>query len=213
MNQPSSLFLRKFFQKPGRVKNSNLINTLIQLNPIIVNKQNIAAKSIYTASELIMERPNWPRWMKKWAKINADPIHSIINNNASNKHIFNMLHKVKKKLSSHSHLAIMNQTSKTTKRITKVHRSPNKLICIKPTWTNTSAIKERRMASPIANRIKLILEHYKYHHAGETWFKREPLEYERKSHSTDKVKNAAGLLAINSRRETWKRRKRKANCY
>jgi hypothetical protein len=193
-----------------KIDEDDLVNTLIQLNPIIINKQNIAARSIYT--ELIMERPNWPRWMKKWAAINADPIHSIINNNASNKHIFNILHKVMKKLSSHSHMAIMNQTSKTTKRITKVHRSPNKLVCIKPTLTITSVIKQRRMARPIANRIKLIMEHYKYHHAGETWFKREPLEYERKDHSTDKVKNAAGLMAINSRRETWKRRKRKANC-
>jgi hypothetical protein len=194
-----------------KVEEDDLMNTLIQLNPIIINKQNIAAKSIYT--ELIMERPNWPRWMKNWATINADPIYSIINNNAGNKQIFNILHKVKKKLSALSHLAIMNQTSNTTKRITKVHRCANELKCIKHTWTNTTIIKQRRRAKPIANRIKLLLEHYKYHHAGETWFRREPLEYERKSYSTDKVKNAAGLLAINSRRETWKRRKRKAICY
>jgi hypothetical protein len=111
-----------------------------------------------------------------------------------------------------SHLAIMNQTSNTTKRITKVHRCSKELKC-KPTWTKTTEIKQRRTAKPIANKIRLILEHYEYHHADKTRLKREPLDYERKSHSTDKVKNAAGLLAINSRRETWKRRKRKAICY
>jgi hypothetical protein len=36
--------------------------------------------------------------MKKWATINADPLHSIIFNNAGNKLIYNLLHKVKVKL-------------------------------------------------------------------------------------------------------------------
>jgi hypothetical protein len=61
-------------------ESEDMSTTLVQLNPILNNKYNIASKRIYT--ELIMERPLWPRWMKKWAAINADPIHSIIFNNA-----------------------------------------------------------------------------------------------------------------------------------
>jgi hypothetical protein len=194
-----------------KAENEDMGSTLVQLKPIINDKYNIAAKRIYF--ELIMERPLWPRWMKKWAAINADPIHTIINNNTGNKLIYNLLHKVKKKLITTSHLAIMNQTSNTKARKYKVHRRPKEIKSIMPIKSNSLTVKQRRMTKSIANNMRLLLEHYRYYHPSDTWKGREPFDYElKKGEQADKTKNAAGKLAINSRRETWKRRKRKAYC-
>jgi hypothetical protein len=193
-----------------KLESDDISTSLVQLNPILSNKYNIASKRIYT--ELIMERPFWPRWMKKWATINADPIHSIIFNNAGNKLIYNLLHKVKMKLITTSQLALMNKTVNTNNCKNKVYRRPKEIKCIMPIKSIALTVIQRRKTRTIANKMKLLLEHYKYHHPSDIWSKREPLDYERKSYSTDQVKNAAGTLAINSRRETWKRRKRKAYC-
>jgi hypothetical protein len=193
-----------------KLESDDISTSLVQLNPILSNKYNIASKRIYT--ELIMERPFWPRWMKKWATINADPLHSIIFNNAGNKLIYNLLHKVKMKLITTSQLALMNKTVNTNNCKNKVYRRPKEIKCIMPIKSIALTVIQRRKTRTIANKMKLLLEHYKYHHPSDIWSKREPLDYERKSYSTDQVKNAAGTLAINSRRETWKRRKRKAYC-
>jgi hypothetical protein len=202
LNIPDTVIGKRSFES------EDTSTTLVQLNPILNNKYNIASRRIYM--ELIMERPLWPRWMKKWAVINADPIQSIIFNNAGNKIIYNLLHKVKKKLMTTSQLAIMNKTTNTNSRKNKVYRQTKEIKSIMPSMRNSLTVKQRRMTRTITNKMKLLLEHYKYHHPSDIWLGRKPLDYERKSYSTDQVKNAAGTLAINSRRETWKRRKRKA---
>jgi hypothetical protein len=114
-----------------------------------------------------------------------------------------------------SHLAIMNQTSNTNTRKCKVYRCPKKFKCLMPIRTISTTVKQRRMAKLIANLNKMnsLLEQYRCQHTSDIWSGREPFDYElKKGAKADKTKNAAGQLAINSRRETWKRRKRKAYC-
>jgi hypothetical protein len=114
-----------------------------------------------------------------------------------------------------SHLAIMNQTSNINTRKCKVYRCPKKFKCLMPIRTISTTVKQRRIAKLIAklNKMNLLLEQYRCQHTSDTWSGREPFDYElKKGAKADRVKNAAGQLAINSRRETWKRRKRKAFC-
>lgn len=199
--------------KRKRIQDEEYVNP-VELTPCKIMLSNFKAKKLYT--QIIMERDIWPKWMHKWFKGQAVPISNAIQQNQLTTRQFNVVHRTFTKLRHHiqdieyprdklEYKQVM-PLSRQKKNIQKVHRA--RLTYTAPKLEiklRINGIKYRK------KRFRLCLTQPIKGKPTNT-FKRGHQQIFRPpaANVSFKMDNISITSAVNTRRETWKRRKKKA---
>jgi hypothetical protein len=167
------------------------------INPDILLK----AKQLYT--KIIIDKDVWPKWTHRWFNHQASTLATSLSQGTLNKHQFNTIHKTHYKL---GHPYLTNNTIVTKSAPSKVIKSQmvlkNKPLqsVIITNGRERRYTRNRKMCLTNGNNTSLTIK---------TLLSSNTSEFMLPLGAPFKMNNLKIMKAINARRESWKRRKRK----
>jgi hypothetical protein len=162
----------------------------------------LVARKLY--SSIIIDRDVWPKWTHRWFKQQASELSMAIKNNALSKHQFNTIHKTYDKLKYTIVGKIENAKVLSHTKVRKsVKVSTLRLTPEDINWRIINGIKYRRKRRLCLNKTNSSVPSVVFTKRQEQQF---PPSIEGLSF---RMNNIFVTRAVNTRRETWKRRKKK----
>jgi hypothetical protein len=163
------------------------------------------AKMLYT--KIIIEKDSWPKWTREWFGNQANDMSRALSSGSITKYQYNTLHKTHAKL---GYSLLHSKDTRINPVTTKVikHHHDIKRVQTPNIWSRCSDIARRRK-----RYRRLCLLNNKYTSSSLTTL--IPLLRKRPEYAPSllgipyKMKNIKITRVVNSRRESWKRRKRK----
>jgi hypothetical protein len=163
----------------------------------------LKAKQLYT--KIIIDKDIWPKWTHRWFNHQASILATSLSQGTLNKHQFNTIHKTYYKL---GHPYLTNSTIVTKSAPSKVIKS-QMVLKNKPLKSILLATSNGRERRHTRNRKMCLTNGNNTSLAIKTLLSSNTSEYMLPLGAPFKMNNKRIMKAINARRESWKRRKRK----